>query len=746
MLILSHFALQPWHVVPELGGDGGKNMLSYLYHIRYENGWWFGGQNYPYGEHIAYADGQPLLSVPLGCFKGLMSVPHALTVMWWFISLGYVLCVIFLFRLLVHFKVRPLHALIFAVLITMLTPQQVRLAAHYALASPAVIPMLFYWTAIYHETHARRYAIYIFLLGLVAAFLHPYFVAVLLVWVAMYSFFCLFDKKRPFAGRVRQIVPLLIAVLAVFGIFGWVMRVTDPCKDRPVMPFGMLQNCSHIKDMITSPHSPIWNALAGHRLFTRISDGGEGFAYIGIAALVVLAISLAAALLSRKKDPAHPLPISPIWLLIAFCALLLGMGVPFIWKMDWLADHVAIFRQFRTLGRFSWIFYYVASVYAAVVVSNWYRILADSGRKILAYTVFIAPCLLWAWEGTGMVQFTHAEASKGYRDYNVLAGNKNNDWAAFLKGHGYSASNFQAILVLPFFENGSEKLWVGTGTEDMGISKSLVAGLQLHLPTIDAMMSRTSWGRAFGQVRLVGGPFTSKPLLQDLHSDKPFLVIVPDYEPLTPDERYLLECTDQFSWLDSLGHFSGSSIYILCPSRITYQDMQQRNYAIGLAASLQAGQYLCTDSVHGSYVAHLDDGRLPGICGQAARVDSAPVLIPVVRQAAGHMFELSCWFQTFAENYKSPDCRVDYMDIHGQRIRSDTALTRTSTDNMGLWLRMGYFFTMPAGTVQMKVSVLPDEHNAAAMDELQLRPADAALIYKTPYGQVWANNHLLSAN
>src|SRR4051812_26014633 len=60
---LSYLVTRPGHVVTALGGDGAKNIFTYLYHSMYGKGYWFEGMNYPYGEHITYTDGQPLLSV-----------------------------------------------------------------------------------------------------------------------------------------------------------------------------------------------------------------------------------------------------------------------------------------------------------------------------------------------------------------------------------------------------------------------------------------------------------------------------------------------------------------------------------------------------------------------------------------------------------------------------------------------------------------------------------------------------------
>ena len=71
VLILSHMVTDPAHVMVDLTGDCGKNYFTFIYHTVYDHGIWFSGMNYPYGEHIIYADGQPAISTMLGWFTKL---------------------------------------------------------------------------------------------------------------------------------------------------------------------------------------------------------------------------------------------------------------------------------------------------------------------------------------------------------------------------------------------------------------------------------------------------------------------------------------------------------------------------------------------------------------------------------------------------------------------------------------------------------------------------------------------------
>src|ERR1041384_1921736 len=69
---------RPWRLLPTLGGDGIKNEFTYLYQVLYGKGYWFEGMNYPFGEHIVYTDGQPLLSITLAWLRPLVPMTPGL--------------------------------------------------------------------------------------------------------------------------------------------------------------------------------------------------------------------------------------------------------------------------------------------------------------------------------------------------------------------------------------------------------------------------------------------------------------------------------------------------------------------------------------------------------------------------------------------------------------------------------------------------------------------------------------------
>lgn len=54
-----------------------------------------------------------------------------------------------------------------------------------------------------------------------------------------------------------------------------------------------------------------------------------------------------------------------------FALVLIGCGFPFaIPGMEWMVDYLGPFRQFRGLGRFTWIFYYGANLLVFYILWN----------------------------------------------------------------------------------------------------------------------------------------------------------------------------------------------------------------------------------------------------------------------------------------------------------------------------------------------------------------------------------------
>ncbi|MBC7552485.1 MAG: hypothetical protein H7257_00750, partial [Taibaiella sp.] len=516
--------------------------------------------------------------------------------------------------------------------------------------------------------------------------------------------------------------------------------------NRPVTPYGILANCTTLKDVVISSSSPIWAFIGTHIAPGEIADGGEGRSYIGhtsiITLLVVLGIIVRNRFATRGDSPAMPLHrIDPVWLFVAFAAFVFSSGVPFVWHMEWLLDYVSTLKQFRTLGRFNWIFYYVITIYSSVVIYHGYARYIAANKNAMAYTILLGGMGLWAFEASGYVARTHRAVDAGYDNYNTLTSANEQTWLQFLQEHKYKKEDFQALLVLPFFETGSEKLWVCSdeNASAWGIAVGIKASLQLHLPMVDGMMSRTSWPIAFSQVKIAGGPYTYKPMLDTLPNEKPFLLLRLDDQVLNPDQQYLLQASD------SIGHFTHCYAYACYPARLKASDRHHQSIKLPLTTTNDT----CIKYAGPWYAKHFDEPdpqkfSFPGYGGKQYSTSQNPVIAAVTVQPRGtQLYEFSCWFRVSTDDYNSPICDLELLDSAGNTLQKIQSFTKESTDNRGgYWLRNSIYFTIPVNTRKIVCSIedIPG-HTWEAINDLLLRPAEAVIITSKAGDSFLINNH-----
>ena len=742
---LSYIVTEPWHILPDIGGDGSKNNFTYLYHSMYGHGYWFEGMNYPYGEHIVFTDGQPLLSVLFTCFKHV-TPGESLTVLWWLMGASYVLAIIYVYLILSHFKVSRLPAIIFSGLIVVCSPQLFCLNGHYALGYICVVPMLFYWTILYHERFRLKYCIYVFVTGAVMAFLHPYYVAMILVWTMSYVVGYLLLIKGQLIPKIKKVLPIAASAVCVFLLVAIVMKITDPITDRPVSPYfekGMYTQLSHI---FSSIYSPLWKNAMALGIVPKASKGGEGFTYIGVVCAIIVVISLFCSLIKKiRKQPVNMEAdnggFSSIWLFIAFAVLILSMGIPFIWKMEWLLDYFSVLKQFRTLGRFSWIFYNVITIYSVVTLYWWYRRFVTKHKPVFGRLIMVLCICLWGYEASGCILFSRQLALDSMYHYGFIFSTfkDTQSWAAFLEEKKAEKNNFQGLLLLPFFHIGTEKLWVG----DPGwlITLGTQASLQLRLPIVDVMLSRSSWSQAEKQVRIAGGPFTDKPILRDIKSDKPFLLLDIGTSPLCADQQYLLAASDY------IGDHNGVKVYVFYPARLAANDKKMADSVNAILPYMRAAD-TCIGDKGSLYIDHFDATTRPdhlfgaGAALPVREAESVLAIIPVRPVRDSELYEISCWFLVGDKDPRSPYITLQQLDRSGKTIASCDALTKMATDNYGMWFRAGNYFQVREGCVAIKLSLINDPNPSyKMMDELMLRPAASLVICKGGDGSVMVNNH-----
>jgi hypothetical protein len=745
VLLLSFIVTDPGHTLIEIGGDAGHTYHSYLYHIIYEKGIWSRCINYPYGENMIYIDGLPFLSVPLSYLKMLHLKPEqALAIMHLGIGFSYLLAIIYVYKTLLYFKVRQMIAILFSCLIILTNPQAYRLLGHFALANTCVIPMLFYWSVLYYNTGNWRYACYIFLLGCVMSFFHLYFGGIIVIWILFYTVGFFILEKRSVQLKLRHCGLLVVVGAVMFAMVKSVIWLTDPIKDRPTFSSGA-DRLTHWRIILTSHISPYWSHLLESHEWLRDYSTGEGYVYIGVTVMLVGIIGIIRGIFLRHNKEGLIVSqdkFQPIWLFIALSALLLGMGVPFIWNMQWLLDYMSLFKQFRSMGRFSWIFYYIMAVYTVVLINNWYVKSLSAKKYVAAYCIVGLFLLTWGVDAKGYVRFFRPKWSDGPGKYAFYFSKNEQNWNDFLTEHHYKKDDFQAILILPFYDVGTEKLFLDNDLTSWVSTTGGKASLQLHLPIVDNMAARGSLSIAESQVRVIAGPFADKPLFKS-GNRKPFLLLQSQDDSLDADSKYLLRDADY------LGHSFGFFIYACYPDRVNANDKKYAD-TVNTIIPYMHGTDTCLPGGGIWFVQHFNSGQAKeklfagGATNAISARDSIIADIPVQPLADSQLYEFSAWFLLRDNDPNCPNMYIQLLDSAGNLLHTSEILTKWSSDNFGLWFRNSGYFYVPLNCRSIKCKLVNDPYPSyVAMDELLIRPANALVISRAADGTIMANNHLL---
>lgn len=161
------------------------------------------------------------------------------------------------------------------------------------------------------------------------------------------------------------------------------------------------------------------------------------------------------------------------------------------------------FSQFRSLARLSWVFYYVLTPFLAYKV----YVIINKYNKYKSILLIITIALLTN-DAISKINTLKKGINIYKTNYNEHVNSK------------IVENDFQAILCLPYYHIGSEKL---TLENEITFNSSIQISLNTGFPIINTMLSRTSISQTYKQLKLLSNN-TENSVLSDLNS-KPLLVI-----------------------------------------------------------------------------------------------------------------------------------------------------------------------------------------------------------------------------
>jgi len=214
-------------------------------------------------------------------------------------------------------------------------------------------------------------------------------------------------------------------------------------------------------------------------------------------------------------------------LFAAVICLLVSMGYPFKWGMESLLDQLSFIKTFRTVGRFAWVFFFVATTFAAYIIYQYAQIInRKNNKKILVYILLIAAPVFTMIEGT---PYQKTAYNNLFNIKNVfLRQNLDEEYQKALEQ--INPSEYQAIIPLPFYQGSGNFTKLAPSNNnacDMCniYDISQIFAYHLELPLMASYFARTSIWESRNLIQMFAPEYYKKLIAEDIPSDKKFLIV-----------------------------------------------------------------------------------------------------------------------------------------------------------------------------------------------------------------------------
>ncbi len=418
-------------------------------------------------------------------------------------------------------------------------------------------PLVWYWLIKYFEEGSNKYLYTLLLVlnGVFWAMVHPYYLPAQTFFLAgVFALHYLVikpgwkvDFKATAMAACQVVAPVLLIMLY--------NKAVDIHPGRPENPGGFFDFVASVKTVFLPAFQYLYRYVEPIVGPPEINTW-EGSSYIGIVANVALLIAVGTIikklLTGRRRELGKNLPMA---IKLAFgptvLLLLLAMALPFSLN-DTLAkfsQQIPYLRQFRSLGRFAWPFYYAATVYAVWAFYGYRQYFIAKGKITIAgNAIIIAAALVFATEG-----YIYHYSIKSW----IPVGENFFKEDIFKKNYGAFANfkwqdKYQAALSIPYFRIGAENY--GLPGTDKSTVFSFAFSYHTGIPLLASSAARTPSSEAEMGFQFFAPPFDKKQMEPYLPNKKDFLV-------LYADEK--IHATQQYEVLEHATPIVSSGMYSL---------------------------------------------------------------------------------------------------------------------------------------------------------------------------------------
>ena len=511
----------PNSFIPERGTDAFRSFMAASYHLEHDPTYsFYRGMNYPYGDRNDFTDNLPVLTNSVKFIsEHFVDLKPWFMGIWNYFLLGSLLLTgVFLYLIFRQLKLPVWYAIPITIGITLMAPQIPRLDVHYGLAHPFLIPMILYLFLSFENKPTIFRSLIIGFAVLFCSWFHFYLFIIPILILGFYFLIKLlsnFSKENIKFVFTHGIIQVLFPFLLVYlgGI------IFDPVLDRPEWPYGFFAYRGYWQNILFPDKGALGN-LIHHYFPTSGRVKMENTGYVGLIGMLFSVISFLffwkiwSIKLPVKTMVSHDFKRLKILLISGFLIFLLSLGFPFIIPgFESYLSYAGPYKQFRSVGRLSWGFFYIINIGAFYYGYHFFNKIKKKPVRLFLLFALVSIILIDGF--SYFIKF----------DWKILPHPKNRNRFAKIDNpwlDNLDTASFQAMIPLPAYMVGSENIWYDAHFPIM--HRSLWASQQTGLPVMGYFMGRTSISQTFKYLELISKPYRIPAILKDLPNEKDLLI------------------------------------------------------------------------------------------------------------------------------------------------------------------------------------------------------------------------------
>ncbi|NQY66746.1 MAG: hypothetical protein HRT72_03360, partial [Flavobacteriales bacterium] len=332
----------------------------------------------------------------------------------------------------------------------------------------------------------------------------------------------------------QSLIPLIVYLVFV--------RITDVHLARTSNPYGFFSYCADMESVFLPSREPL--APFFKSILPKYGQEWEGVSYVGIVSILTLILIIYGYIKkSLTKSPSNLFdnyfnsPHLRNMLIASFIVLMFSMAYPFRWGMRELIDYLGFIKQFRSPGRFAWVFFLVVNVLAITIIDKIINEAISNKKKTLGYFLLVLTFFIYGKEGYSFHKIASKQITKSE---NVFDKSQLTESYSNVLAH-IDPDRFQAILPFPFYCIGSENFGL-EGSNQSSVASKIIS-FHTSLPIMAAHSARGSILESKKLMQILTPNFYEKKIQDDILSNKEFLIVCTKEQIGINEKRILNKAT-----------------------------------------------------------------------------------------------------------------------------------------------------------------------------------------------------------